>query len=676
MPAELLHLHLDESGKFESARDDEVMVLAVLGRWDDRPSPSEVASMWDDAWSAARPGPPPLLPTFHANQHKNKEVLAAAAGALATAWSAEGQLVVASCPWRVADGAAPPDYLDLFVSSAACAIVACVERRHPAGTPLPPLTVRVEAAYRRGFNTWAAERIIERRVLAALRLSGRGGVGVTVCVWVNDVRRSVFLVLSDLLGNVAWRAMQGGGAAPFGMRVALDEPLIGRLTPAQLEWIRGVAVRTAEPMLEVPQWSARPALADLYQELLSDNPPDAGRWIDAHAADPTRLQPEERAAIVEDILLMGDLLVETRRAWEPARRALALARDLSWHVAWREGWSSLSEDRVALRLDTLALVHANHEGRVVEAEFSASRARAARLMAADCDTELVLVHHNRECVGLTNAFQFESAFAHLKPVLDWLSSRGATSPFGQRSSQLGHYFGTAGQLFALRAHAAGDPSLLDDASQCFQASLLHDDDPGHQLRQETYQIHLLAERVRLRAPGWGPTEVAAVADRISSSRAALDRFLADPLAARGMGDAFRVHALAKLAAISGQPFPEAAALAELFAKELPDAHPWPLLAAWLLPLASARPSWRFGEGSGRLKRALALRSETPDLVGFTLGVVLLDASPSITPAVVARIAERVPESIRQGWADNGYAERLGRLTGAGRMSDLLPFNFC
>ena len=77
-------------------------------------------------------------------------------------------------------------------------------------------------------------------------------------------------------------------------------------------------------------------------------------------------------------------------------------------------------------------------------------------------------------------------------------------------------------------------------------------------------------------------------------------------------------------------------------------------------------------------KLLAAMPTGPELVrevGFLLDVLLLGNSP--TPQAAARIAERVPASIADGWATGGYAARLAAC-GEGHLSArrVLPFNFC
>jgi hypothetical protein len=697
-----LHLHLDESGGFEGAQRAEVMVMAVLSRWADRPAPA--ATLWQQAWSAVGHAQAPSLGSFHATDFGDKPTLHKMAAHLAAGWLQHGALTVATSPYSPGR-IAPPHCLEMFVEAATRAALDAVAKRYGPGR-LSPLSIRVELAYRGGFNTWAAERELIRRIGTGLR-PAYGGISTSVNLWVTDVQRSALLVFSDVLSNTAFRALRGGAPTPpFGAQARLAPDGPWRLSPPDLAWLRGAAAEaptdptpapplpsTPEPRPEPPPPpppppsplppppptpGGRPTLAGLYAELIGPTAPTAEAWFAAHAPDPAQLQPQERAGTVIDILLMGDLLIETRRAWEPARRALALARDLSWHPAWNEGWNTVLEDRVELRLDTLSLVIANHQGGVAatEPDLVRSRERAARLMAVETDTEQVLHHHNREAIGLTNTFRFAEAEAHLAPVLEWLRARSAQSPFGARSVQLGQFLGTAGQLHTLRAHAEGAPDRLDEAQRCFERSLAQDNDPAHIQRQETYLLHLLADRVRLGAPGGSPAEAVAAAQRLTSPPGALERLLDAPTDQRSLADAFTVHAWAKLAVLTEQPMPAAAKLAARFAEELPSSHPWPLLAAWLLPLASAaRPSWRFDVADKKLRTALAARAAGPDLVGFLLDVLLLGNNP--TPQAATRIAERVPASIADGWAAGGYAARLAAC-GEGHLSArrLLPFNFC
>lgn len=698
MRAELLHLHLDESGGFEAAQRNEPMVMAILGRWGEHPPERYAQGMWETAWAAARPGPAPDLSNFHGTEYANPRTLDKAGRALASTWP--GAFALVFCRWRKEVGP-PPDYVEMLLAAAVRAIDACVAAQVASGAAISSVTVRIEAAYRRGVNMVPLESRIARGAGAALKARGVH-VSVTVCLWLTDVNRSVFLVYSDALGIVVRRAIEAGEPLPCGDAIELSQTdSTWRLPATDLAFLRGDGSATGAapkvaPAVPPPAAAAasppaapvitpapsppsgRPALATLYRELLADHAPDAASWIARHVSDPSALDAEERAAIVRDILLLGEQLVEQRREWEPARRARALALDLCLHPAWREGWTEQDDDRADVRIATVGLVLANHAGEVGfdEDDFAADRARAARLLAAECDTEAVLVHHNRVSVGLTNAFRFAAAHAHLAPVLDWLQVRAAQSPFASRSVQLGQYLGTAGQVLSLRAHAAGDAAGLDAAERCFEGALRQDDDPAHQLRQETYLLHLYAERLRLGAPGWDARRALAAADRFAvSSKGALDRLRADPTGRARIGDAFRVHALAKLACVAGGPFPDAGWFAERYAEDLPETHPWPLMAAWLLRLAGARPSWRLNPADARLRRALARRADAPDLVAFVTRVVLLAAGPADAVAIAALDAH-VPASVRPGWDESGYAARLASWPAGRSIADLLPFNFC
>ena len=625
----------DESGTYGGPTGAEVWAMAAVVASSASIPEKKLIRAWHTAWARAGSPTAPSIQQFHATRFNDRAQLARVGQAAANL--TEAGFGVAAVGGRANPQARSVDYIE--------GALAVIEHA-TGGLGLGPgdvVQAHVWTARRDALDLKLCERLATDRILSALRARGAQPASVHVLWHVSTPSHESALAWSDLLSYLALRHLRDHEPAPFPVRVldAEDE-----------EWRR--------PADATPQMRAHPAS-------VSSAPKAAAR---------PRTLPSFDVAVA--VVCEGDLAWEQRRDLLAAERALTTARR-----ALQAGFEPLQQDELSLRIDSLETALANHAGTLPHTvEPEAAAIRTARLLGADRATDAALLFENRRIIARTNAFDFSGALEGGRPIVPWLRTM-ATMPFGPGANstgsrlQLSQYLGTLGQLHALAGYSTRDTHALDQAVACFREARAGFNDPGDVQRQHTYQLHALAERLRIGDGEWSPARALEEAEALDGpgTRGALQRVVAAGSSAE-LGDVFRLHAWVKLAVLAGAP----SGLPDSFHAVLasaPEVHPWPILAAWARnELVAAGRSSASVPGAIEVVTRLAKRAAAADLVGFAVKLLLLDGVPKESRPGPETLAKAVPAFIRPGWANGGYADRLARMGELQRPSGLLPFNFC
>jgi len=313
---------------------------------------------------------------------------------------------------------------------------------------------------------------------------------------------------------------------------------------------------------------------------------------------------------------------------------------------------------VALRIDSIRLAIANHRGQI-PGPIDDERSRKV-FATGDGAAFDELVHYlNRHAVGHLNGARFDEALTAISSLEEWRSASADFAPSALsdvpiRDWQRGALLGTKGQALAFRAHALGDPELIDEAIACFDEALTNFTDPGDRERQQTYRFHALIERVRLGGKA-SPEDLAELEQAIRD--APVDDVMQDDWHPA----AFRVSVCLKASWVTGLKVPWLSQL-ERFLNAQPVAalpHPYEQLVGGLAQL-------RGSNTSASLRDSLQATAEgkKDPLAGWIAACHLATARGSSTP---------IPphSALRDWWTTNEIAARTND---KGPLS-AVPFNY-